>query len=190
METPTGDIELCQIWRLLREMKQQVVSLQELVGTVGQNLIDVERYINCINNVTTGVMEQLNQLKKTSTPQGATAMGGADETPRPPIHSPTARRPHERSALLPPFPSGTSQTVTGFFGGNRPPSSTCTSPEQKPLLRSLAKPSASSQPAKRPKMREPEDFDGAKGKLRYIGPQKHYYGPPSKPPTSTTTSQR
>lgn len=159
METPSNEIGLHNIWRLLRNMQEQILSLQEQVTNQGHSLDAVENQaldldghvgeirkdIAILDTTTNKIWGAIEKGPRTPPPM---SLGGAEQTPRPglfpapSILSPTARRTARASFLKP-------------KAEPREPAGDSSSSEDE------VKPSRK---VRAPKMKEPEPFDGTKGR--------------------------
>lgn len=148
-------------------MQKQLLSLQELVGTVDAKLEDVEETLATIERQGNGIAKQLAALEQNPrTPPRQEAEPEATPCAPGPIHSPQATRPHARFSILnQAFDEDAYKRAWGIGSSRKPVGTTKfgesarSIPDQKP--QTLDAPRAS----KPPKMREPEDFDGTKGKV-------------------------
>ncbi|CUA75312.1 Transposon Tf2-7 polyprotein [Rhizoctonia solani] len=160
LTTPAGDIKLSNVWELLRTMQEHMVLMQKqneaLIGSyeqlakdvkdIGDEQIEQQEALTLLKDRTREILDAVGTLPQTP-PQGPTL--GSKATPRATtgsshIHSPTPIRP------------GGSVRFSGLASAKATPSTS--------ILTRAAPTHSTGESTKPPKMKEPDHFNGTRGR--------------------------
>ncbi|CUA69806.1 hypothetical protein RSOLAG22IIIB_08733 [Rhizoctonia solani] len=158
LTTPSGNIELSNVWELLRTMQEHMVLVQKQnqtlidsykqlardVKDIGDEQVEQRQALTLLKDRTRDILDAMGTLPQTP-PQGPSF--GSEATPR------TAPGP---SHIHSPTPPSCPQTLGAF-----PTNPCCGAYKSNPAH--TAPPHSTGAPAKPPKMKEPEHFDGTWG---------------------------